>query len=127
MNKAKLKHLFWIVPLLVIVLVIIFTSFFTVGENERAVVTTFGKVSSVRSAGLQFKFPFPIQDMVKVDMTTRKMTLGYESSEEGSEVSVEDAKMITGDYNVVAVDFSWSGKFPIRKNTFSLPLSLTAY
>lgn len=105
MNKAKLKHLFWIVPLLVIVLVIIFTSFFTVGENERAVVTTFGKVSSVRSAGLQFKFPFPIQDMVKVDMTTRKMTLGYESSEEGSEVSVEDAKMITGDYNVVAVDF----------------------
>ena len=105
MNKAKLKHLFWIVPLLAIVLVIIFTSFFTVGENERAVVTTFGKVSSVRSAGLQFKFPFPIQDMVKVDMTTRKMTLGYESSEEGSEVSVEDAKMITGDYNVVAVDF----------------------
>ena len=43
--------------------------------------------------------------MTKVDMTTRKMTLGYDNKKADAQSSLEDATMITGDYNVVAVDF----------------------
>ena len=100
------KHLFWIIPVVIVLLFIVFTSFFTVAENERAVVTTFGKVSSVRSSGLQFKLPYPIQDVKKVDMKTQRMSLGYsENSKDGESVSTSESRMITGDYNVVSVDF----------------------
>ena len=66
-----------LIPILLILAFLVFTSFYTVGETERAVITTFGKVTAIKEAGLQFKLPYPIQDVYKVDMTTRKITIGY--------------------------------------------------
>lgn len=98
-------NLIWLIPLIIIILVIVSTCFYTVGETERAVVTTFGKVTSTQSAGLQFKLPFPIQDIRKVDMTTQKLTLGYFPDYNNNMSNYNESKMITGDYNVVSVDF----------------------
>jgi len=104
-NKSYLKYV-WLLIIAVILIFLVATSFYTVGETEKAVVTTFGKVTSVNGAGLQFKLPYPIQDVHKVDMTTRKLTIGYSESGKGSSITKEDeSKMITGDYNVVSVDF----------------------
>lgn len=104
-NRSYLKYV-WLVVVAVILVFLVSTSFYTVGETERAVVTTFGKVTSVNGAGLQFKLPYPIQDVQKVDMTTRKLTIGYSETGKGNSVTKEDeSKMITGDYNVVSVDF----------------------
>lgn len=105
MGKFKKLHLLWIIPLAVIILSVVLSCFYTVGETENAVVTTFGKVSSIHSAGLQFKLPFPIQSVKKVDMTTRKLMLGYYEDSSGVTVKTDEAQMITGDYNVVSVDF----------------------
>lgn len=102
---SKKLHLIWIVPLVALLLFALFTCFYTVGETEKAIVTTFGKVTSTQSAGLQFKLPYPIQDVRKVDMTTRKLTLGYVEDTYGVSVKADEAKMITGDYNVVSIDF----------------------
>ena len=44
-----------IIPIILILAFIIFTSFYTVGETERAVITTFGKVTAVKEAGLTGK------------------------------------------------------------------------
>lgn len=93
-----------IIPILLILAFLIFTSFYTVGETERAVITTFGKVTAVKEAGLQFKLPYPIQDVYKVDMTTQKVTIGY-NDDAYNNVNEEESKMITGDFNVVSVDF----------------------
>ena len=103
-GKPKLKYI-WPVLIIVLLIFIVSTSIYTVGETERAVVTTFGKVTSVNGAGLHFKLPYPIQDLEKVDMTTQKLTIGY--VENGSVISTkqDESKMITGDYNVVSVDF----------------------
>lgn len=100
----KLKYI-WPVLIIILIIILISTSIYTVGETERAVVTTFGRVTSVNGAGLHFKLPFPIQDLEKVDMTTQKLTIGY--VENGSVVTTrqDESKMITGDYNVVSVDF----------------------
>jgi len=99
------KKLIWLIPIAIVILFILGTSFYTVGETERAVVTTFGNVTAVNGAGLQFKLPYPIQSVSKVDMTTQKLTIGY--TESGSHMTTDESesKMITGDYNVVAVDF----------------------
>ena len=98
-------NLLWIIPLVLIIFWSVGTCFYTVGETEKAVVTTFGKVTGVQSAGLQFKLPYPIQDIRRVDMTTRKLTLGYREDDNSITSNVNESKMITGDYNVVSVDF----------------------
>lgn len=119
-KKFKYAKLIWIIPLAVLILFVVFTSFYTVGETERAVITTFGKVTEVNDAGLQFKLPYPIQDVYKVDMTTQKITIGYASNGTYEYVNDDESKMITGDYNVVSVDFfmEWKVSDP-KKYLFS--------
>ena len=79
------------------------TCFYTVDDKQQAVVTTFGKVTDVTDAGVHFKLPFGIQQVEKVDVNVyQKIELGYSS--DGSSVGSEST-MITGDYNIVNVDF----------------------
>lgn len=58
------------IPLLIILVVVIFSSIRIIKEFERGVVYTFGKYSSTRGAGLQLVLPI-IQQMVLVDMRIR--------------------------------------------------------
>ncbi len=102
----KVKTIVIAAVIAVAALVLLADCFYTVGETEKGVLTTFGKVTAIQNAGLNFKLPDPIQHIEKVDMTTRKFTLGYTENESGYVyVNESDAKMITGDYNIVAVDF----------------------
>ena len=87
-----------------IALIGVLTCFYTVDDKQQAVVTTFGKVTDVTGAGLHFKAPFGIQQVRKVDVNVyQKIELGYSS--EGGEVNTSESMMITGDYNIVNVDF----------------------
>lgn len=104
-KQFKYAKLLIFVPIILIIGYLVLTSFYTVGETERAVITTFGKVTAVKEAGLQFKLPYPIQDVYKVDMTTRKITIGYGEGIKQNYVNVDESRMITGDFNVVSVDF----------------------
>ncbi len=85
----------------------ILTCFYTVDDKQQAVVTTFGKVTKITDPGLHFKLPYGIQQSHKVDVNIyQKIELGYTTSPEGV-VTVNDSEstMITGDYNIVNVDF----------------------
>ena len=48
----------FLIPILFLGLIIIFTGLFTVRQQSAAVVQRFGKFQSIKSAGLQFKIPF---------------------------------------------------------------------
>ncbi|MBT0607136.1 SPFH domain-containing protein [Aequorivita echinoideorum] len=48
---------FILIPLLVIALIILFSSFFTVKQQTAAIVERFGKFQSIRHSGLQMKIP----------------------------------------------------------------------
>lgn len=74
-------------------------SWYTVKEEEQAVVCTLGKPRAVTEPGLHFKVPL-IQSVQKVNTTIQGMSIGYQSEEEE-----EQAMMITGDYNFIHVDF----------------------
>ncbi len=85
----------------------VLTCFYTVDDKQQAVVTTFGKVTDITGAGLHFKLPFGIQEVHKVDVNVyQKIQLGYSTDDGGNYKSNSDeSTMITGDYNIVNVDF----------------------
>ena len=98
----KFKKIMLFVILLIVLAIIGFGSFYTITEQEQAVVTTFGKAKAVTEAGLQLKIPI-IQKVHRVDTTIKGFPIGYE---EGSNRTVEtEAVMITRDFNFVNVDF----------------------
>ena len=76
-------------------------------DKQQAVVTTFGKVTDITDAGLHFKLPFGIQKVQKVDVNVyQKIELGYTTTSNGNYTSkTSESTMITGDYNIVNVDF----------------------
>ena len=89
-----------------IVLAVALTCFYTVDDKQQAVVTTFGKVTDVTEAGVHFKLPLGIQKVEKVDVNVyQKIELGYSSNGNSYEVNDSESTMITGDYNIVNVDF----------------------
>ncbi|HIR30614.1 MAG TPA: FtsH protease activity modulator HflK [Candidatus Faecousia faecavium] len=82
------------------------TCFYTVDDKQQAVVTTFGKVTDVTDAGVHFKLPLGIQSVQKVDVNVyQKIELGYDQNGEEMTVNPGESAMITGDYNIVNVDF----------------------
>ena len=91
----------------VVVLVAATTCFYTVDDKQQAVVTTFGKVTDITDAGLHFKLPFGIQKVQTVDVNVyQKIELGYSTESDGNyAVNTNESTMITGDYNIVNVDF----------------------
>ena len=74
-------------------------SFYSIREEEQAVVCTFGSPQAVTTPGLHFKIPF-IQTVDKVSTTINGFSIGYNSTGDG-----EEAMMITSDYNFLRVDF----------------------
>ena len=105
-NLGKLGKKLLAAVIVVVVLIAGGTCFYTVDDKQQAVVTTFGKVTDVTDAGVHFKLPFGIQNVKKVDVNVyQKIELGYNSSSDSYATNTSESTMITGDYNIVNVDF----------------------
>ena len=105
-DMSKLPKLLLIGVLALVLIAAATTSFYTVDEKEIAVVTTFGKVTDTAGAGVHFKLPFGIQQEKKVNANVyQKIELGYVTTESGAQPVPDECSMITGDYNIVNVDF----------------------
>ena len=88
--------------IIIIAAVLVFNSFYTINEQEAAVVTTFGIASASTESGLHFKIPF-VQQVTKVDTTIKGFPIGYDAHTNNT---IEDESlMITSDFNFVNVDF----------------------
>ena len=105
-NFKRAGRTILVIALTIILITLIGTCFYTVDDKQQAVVTTFGKVTDVTDAGVHFKLPFGIQNVYKVDVNVyQKIELGYSSDGYGYTVNEKESTMITGDYNIVNVDF----------------------
>ena len=108
-NWKKLKRLFIWVLVGLVVLGIGSTCWYTVDDKQQAVVTTFGRVTDVTEAGIHFKLPLGMQVAHKVEVNVyQNIQLGYRDApdtEAGSTLHEDESKMITGDYNIVNVEF----------------------
>ena len=102
-NFKKLGSTLLIAVLAIAIGMAAMTCFYTVDDKQQAVVTTFGRVTDVTDAGVHFKLPFGIQTVEKVDVNVyQKIELGYSSD---GQTDTNESAMITGDYNIVNVDF----------------------
>jgi len=102
-----------LIAIVVIVLLIIFsTSFIVVDQTERAVITTFGKFTRVAEPGLAFKWPFGIQKAyhVKTEIVQTEQ-FGFRTDKAGVVTQYspkefpEESTMLTGDLNIVSVEW----------------------
>lgn len=103
----KLGKLILICAAALFLVVGVLSCFYTVDDKQQAVVTTFGKVTDITDAGLHFKLPFGMQRVQKVDVNVyQKIELGYDTESDGNYTTkANESTMITGDYNIVNVDF----------------------
>jgi len=108
-NWKKLKFIVISVVIVLAVLIVVATSWYTIDDKQQGVVTTFGAVTNITEAGMHLKMPFGIQEVYKVDVNVyQKIEMGYRAdsaTKEGYTLVDEESKMITGDYNIVNVEF----------------------
>jgi modulator of FtsH protease HflK len=112
-------------PKLIIVAVIVIaiaasvmSSFFVVDQSEEAVVIRLGKVNRIVGPGLQFKFPFGIEQNYNVPtQIVQKMEFGFRTEAAGVDTRYssadypEESIMLTGDLNII--DTEWIIQFRI--------------
>jgi membrane protease subunit HflK len=89
-----------------------FSGFFLVEPDELGVVLRFGRYVRDAQPGLNFHLPYPIETALKPKVTrVNRVDIGMRAVEEprrgGTNLSVpEESLMLTGDENIVDVDFS---------------------
>ncbi|MCI8418548.1 MAG: FtsH protease activity modulator HflK [Lachnospiraceae bacterium] len=99
MRKKVLRNV-GIVAAVVLVVILANSCWYTIQEEQQAVVCTLGQPKAVTEPGLHFKIPL-IQTVTKVNTTIQGLTVGYDDTENYT----DDAMMITSDYNFIRVDF----------------------
>ena len=103
-NKSQRFFILFVIVIAFAVLTFL-DGFYTVGEQEQAVITMFGNIIRTDTAGLYFKIPY-LQRVQIVDMTTHGTGIGYETDKSFRNVAKEDESvMITSDFNFVNIDF----------------------
>ena len=103
-TKKIVKTIAPIVLILLAVLILGMGCWYTIGEQEQAVLTTLGKAEAITSPGLHFKIPL-IQNVEKVNSEIHGMEIGYSDANGEMETEEKESLMITSDYNFVNVDF----------------------
>ena len=111
-DTRKIIRLSAIAVVLVLLALVVMTSFYHTTEDQYAVVTTFGKPSLVENSGLHFKLPL-VQRKYIISKNIRGIPIGYADSGESIE---SESVMITRDYNFVDVDFyvEWKVTDPVK-------------
>jgi len=94
-----------------VVLIVLWTSYYTVAAESEGVVLRFGKFLKTVEPGLHFKLPLGI-DEVNVLPTRRQLKLefgfytsGYTNPAQPTQQQVEEKSMVTGDLNAALVEW----------------------
>lgn len=101
-NPKTVKKIVIAVVAIILIAIVGSQSFYSVKEQEAAVLLTFGSAETVSEPGLHFKIPF-VQQVEKVDTTIQSFAIGYDIDTNAS--IEEESLMITSDYNFINVDF----------------------
>jgi membrane protease subunit HflK len=112
LNLPKLPlRLIAFVGLVILALVLVWTSYYTVPAESEAVVLRFGKFLKIVEPGLHFKIPLGIDEYTEVQ-TRRQLklefgfyTAGYTNPDQPSRQQLEEKSMVTGDLNAALVEW----------------------
>ena len=108
--------------IILLVVVWAFSGLYRVLPDEQGVVLRFGKFISTTQPGLNYHIPYPIETVLTPKVTkVNRIDVGFRSASDSGRTSgigdvPEESLMLTGDENIVNIDFSvWvikdAGKF----------------
>ncbi len=109
--------------LILLIVVWAFSGLYRVLPDEQGVVLRFGKFVSTTQPGLNYHIPYPVETVLTPKVTkVNRIDIGFRSASDSGRTSgiddvSEESLMLTGDENIVNIDFSvfWvikdAGKF----------------
>ncbi|BBB32595.1 membrane protease subunit HflK [Thermotomaculum hydrothermale] len=114
-QARKFLFLLWLIPLIILA----FTSYYTIAPDEVGVVTRFGKFVRIEKPGLHFKIPFgveivkkvPVKKQLKEEFGFRTLRAGIKS-QYSTENYLHESLMLTGDLNIGEIE--WSVQYKIK-------------
>ena len=116
--KINVKAVGWAI-VIILVMILMFSTWFTVEPEEVGVVLQFGKYTRTVNPGLNFKLPLGIEQVYKVPVERQlKLEFGFRSTTPGIRTTYsstkyrEESLMLTGDLNAAEVE--WIVQFRIN-------------
>jgi len=112
-----------ILGLVILIAIWAFSGLYRVLPDEQGVVLRFGKFVSTTQPGLNYHIPYPVETVLTPKVTkVNRIDVGFRSASDSGRTSAiadvsEESLMLTGDENIVNIDFSvfWvikdAGKF----------------
>ena len=105
---------------IVLILILLFGSIYQISPEEAGVILRFGKFVRTTGPGLHFKLPLGIERLIKVPVQRQlKMEFGFRTAKAGVRTEYivtpeaeKEAVMLTGDLNVVVVE--WIVQYKIK-------------
>jgi len=98
--------------LILLIVVWAFSGLYRVLPDEQGVVLRFGKFTSTTQPGLNYHIPYPIETVLTPKVTkVNRIDIGFRSASDTGRTSgigdvSEESLMLTGDENIVNIDFS---------------------
>jgi len=81
------------------------SGFYRVNEGQQAAVLRFGEFVGTRGVGLQYHLPYPIES-VEIESVTQVRRVDVGTAAPGNRVSTDPGLMLTGDENIVDINFN---------------------
>lgn len=99
------------VVVLILLIVWLASGIYIVGAHEQGVVLRFGQYVARTSPGINYHLPWPIETAYTPSVTqSNQITIGYRINGEGDSAQTEDVPeeslMLTGDENIIDVNFT---------------------
>ncbi len=83
------------------------SGFYQVQPSEQGVVLRFGRYVDTTDAGLHYHLPYPIEDVIKVNVTQeRSINLGSGENRDYRNNAFTESHMLTGDENIVDINLT---------------------
>ena len=107
---SHVRKLRWIVPL-ILGLILVFTTWYTVDAEAVGVVLRFGRFNSTQDPGLHFKLPFGIDEVLTVPIKRQlKLEFGFgtpdaTNPDQIGEEPLREKSLVTGDLNAALVEW----------------------
>ncbi len=114
LNIGKGKKPVWLLIIVILLAVILgYTTFYTIPPGNKGVILRFGRYAGMVLPGLHFKIPFGVDTVYKVhteqvDTETfgfKSISSGIQSKYEKSAATERESLMLTGDLNVIDVEW----------------------
>jgi membrane protease subunit HflK len=108
--KGFKKSIKWSVVIIILILLWLASGIYIVSPTEVGVVKRFGKMARITPSGPHYHLPYPVETVLKPEVTkVRRLEIGFRTVSIGEPSQYrsipEESLMLTGDENIVSVEF----------------------